>query len=165
MHANASSEVVYKTIGDDGVPTFSDKIKGEHERVFLSKSNRTNIFKSSQSKVFDVQENETKQLYRVEILSPRIKYTFRNNEKVPVGINVRPRFASGSGHQIRVFLDGNLLSEYGSSLNFQIVDIERGAHTLEVVLIDMSGQELARSEARTFFVQKASIFNRNRSGN
>ena len=37
---SASSEVVYKTIDEDGVPLFSDKIKGEHERVLLPKGNR-----------------------------------------------------------------------------------------------------------------------------
>ncbi len=161
----ASSEVVYKTIDEDGVPLFSDKVNGQHERVLLPKSNRTNFFESPQTKMIAIEEKEPKQIYRVEILSPPIDHTFRNSEKVSVRINVRPRIASGSGHQTRVFLDGDLLSDYGSSLNFQIRDLERGAHTLEAVLTDMADRELARSEVRTFFVQKASIFNRNRFNN
>ena len=160
-----SSEVVYKTIDEDGVPLFSDKINGEHERILLPKSNKTNVYESPQTKMIAIEEKEPKQIYRVEILSPPIDHTFRNSEKVSVRINVRPRIASGSGHQTRVFLDGDLLSDYGSSLNFQIRDLERGAHTLEAVLTDMAGRELARSEVRTFFVQKTSIFNRNRFNN
>ena len=49
-----------------------------------------------------------------------------------------------------MFLDGDLLSDFGSSMNFQIRDLDRGAHTLEAVLTDIAGQELARSKARTF---------------
>ena len=161
----ASSEVVYKTIDEEGVPLFSDKINGEHERVLLPKSNRANVFESLQTKMIVIEEKEPKQIHSVEILSPPIDRTFRNNEKVSVRINVRPRLASASGHETRVFLDGDLLSDYGSSMNFQIRDLERGAHTLEAVLMDIAGRELARSEVRTFFVQKASIFNRRRSNN
>ena len=161
----ASSEVVYKTINENGVPLFSDKINGEHERVLLPKSNKTNVFESPPTKMIAIKGKEPKQIYKVEILSPPIDYTFRNSEKVSVRINVKPRLESGSGHQTRVFLDGDLLSDYGSSINFQIRDLERGAHTLEAVLTDIAGRELARSEVRTFFVQKVSIFNRRRFNN
>ena len=165
MPVATCSEVVYKTIDEDGAPLFTDKIKGESERVILLKSNRTNVLEPPQAKMFATKKKEAKQIYRLEILSPPIEHTFRNSEIVPVGIYVRPRLASGSGHEIRVFLDGVLLPEYGSVMNFQIKDLERGEHTLEAVLTDMAGQELARSEPRTFFVQKTSILNKIRSNN
>ena len=161
----ASSEVVYKTIDEDGVPLFSDKINGEHERVLIPKSKKTNVFESPLTKMIAIEKKEPKQIYKVEILSPPIDHTFRNSEKVSVRINVKPRLASGSGHEARVFLDGDLLSDFGSSMNFQVRDLERGAHTLEAVLTDIAGRELARSEVRTFFVQKASIVNRRRFNN
>ncbi len=165
IFGSASSEVVYKTIGEDGIPMFSDKIKGEPERLVLPKGNSANALETPQAGVLAIKEKATEKIYKVEILSPPIDYTFRNSEKVAVEINVRPRLASGSGHEIRVFLDGNLLSEYGSAMNFKISDLDRGTHTLEAVLTDIAGQELARSNARTFFVQKTSISNRNRLNN
>ena len=165
IFGSASSEVVYKTIDEDGVPLFSDKINGEHERVLIPKSKKTNVFESPLTKMIAIEKKEPKQIYKVEILSPPIDHTFRNSEKVSVRINVKPRLSSGSGHETRVFLDGDLLSDYVSSMNFQIRDLERGAHTLEVVLTDIAGRELARSEVRTFFVQKVSIFNRRRFNN
>ena len=51
MFGSASSEVVYKTIGKDGIPMFSDKIKGEPERMVLPKGNSANVLEPPQARV------------------------------------------------------------------------------------------------------------------
>ena len=55
--------------------------------------------------------------------------------------------------ETRVFLDSDLLSTLVSSMNFQI-KFRASAHTLEAILTDVAGRELARSEVRTFLCKK-----------
>jgi len=64
-------------------------------------------------------------------------------------------------HRVDVILDGQRRNLNTASLQLTLPDVFRGAHTLQVVVIDAAGTEVMRSPTRNFFVQQNSIQNPN----
>ena len=90
IFGSASSEVVYKTIGEDGIPMFSDKIKGEPERLVLPKGNSANALETPQAGVLAIKEKATEKIYKVEIFykCPVILFTYNTTQKRPHKLGV-----------------------------------------------------------------------------
>jgi hypothetical protein len=63
-----------------------------------------------------------------------------------------------------LLLDGQRRNVNTSNARVTLPDVYRGEHTLQVVVLDSAGKELARSPARVFFVQQTSTLNPSRGG-
>jgi len=61
------------------------------------------------------------------------------------------------GHRFDVAIDGQRRNINTASPRTTVSDLVRGAHSLQIVVIDTAGKELMRSQSRTFFVQQTSI--------
>ena len=84
--------------------------------------------------------------------------------RVDVGLLLAPELQPG--HRLGVYLDGELAVLDGRGTRFQLHDVHRGEHTLQVVILDARQNEILRSPAVTFFVQQTSIhYPRNQAGN
>jgi hypothetical protein len=59
------------------------------------------------------------------------------------------------GHQVRVYYDG--MPTIFSSTRFQIEEVYRGVHNLQVEVIDQTGKLLIRSRPNRFYVQQNSV--------
>jgi hypothetical protein len=96
----------------------------------------------------------------IEIVSPADQETLRNIGTV---LNVQVRFQPElqPGHRYDLVLDGQRRNVNTTSPRAALADVFRGTHTLEIVVIDSAGAELARSATRTFFVQQTSVLNPN----
>jgi hypothetical protein len=100
-------------------------------------------------------------LYQViDIVSPAQQETLWNIGTV---LNVQVRFqpALQPGHRYDLLLDGQRRNVNTTNPRVALPDVVRGTHTLEIVVFDGAGAELARSPARTFFVQQTSVLNPN----
>jgi len=75
---------------------------------------------------------------------------------------VRFQPALQTGHRYDLLLDGQRRNVNTSNARVTLPDVFRGEHSLQVVVIDSAGKELARSPARVFFVQQTSTLNPNR---
>src|SRR5688500_5174802 len=98
--------------------------------------------------------------YQIEIVSPAEQETLWNTGGM---LTVALRSSPGlqPGHRYDLVLDGQRRNLNTTSSRVELTEIFRGTHTLQVVVIDGAGTELARSPSRTFFVQQTSVLNPN----
>ena len=73
--------------------------------------------------------------------------------------NLRP--ALQQGHRVRVYYDGEQQLVTGTS--FQIQEVFRGVHNIQVEVIDQAGQLKIRSQTNRFYVQQTSVAKRARN--
>ena len=96
----------------------------------------------------------------VEVVSPADQETLWNIGTVlPVQVRFQP--ALQTGHRYDLLLDGQRRNLNTTNPRAALPDVFRGQHTLQVVIVDSAGTEVARSPARTFFVQQTSVLNPN----
>lgn len=80
-----------------------------------------------------------------------------NSGSLEVGLTLSPPLQTEHGHRIKVFLDGEALSETWGETHFSLADlIPRGTHTLQVAVVDRSGQPVVTSAMVTFYMWRAS---------
>ena len=60
-----------------------------------------------------------------------------------------------SGHQVRVYFDGN--AQIVSGTSFQLNEVWRGVHNLQAEVIDATGRMLIRSRTNRFYVQQNTV--------
>jgi len=96
----------------------------------------------------------------VRILSPTEQQTFWNTGgSVNVQVTVEPTLRAG--HRIDLVLDGRRRNLDTAGTQLVVSEVFRGVHTLEAIVLDTSGTEVARSGTTTFMVQQTSIVNPN----
>ena len=96
----------------------------------------------------------------IEVVSPTEQETLYNiGTTLNVAVQVRPALLPG--HRFDLALDGQRRNLNTTSSSTTLANVFRGAHSLEVVVIDAAGAEVMRSPPRTFFVQQTSIQNPN----
>jgi hypothetical protein len=100
------------------------------------------------------------QYQTIEIVRPAEQETLWNiGASLPVEVRIQP--ALQPGHRYDLVFDGQRRNLNTVAASVTLPDVFRGTHTLQVVIIDSAGAELQRSSPRTFFVQQASVLNRN----
>jgi hypothetical protein len=91
------------------------------------------------------------------IIRPKDGETVHDNTgAVPVEVGLQPPLNTKAGHRIRVMLDGARLAGAWSTSRFSLQQVDRGAHTLRVIVTDGEGKELARSDPIEFHMWQAS---------
>jgi len=90
----------------------------------------------------------------VEILTPSAEETLWNIETV-LEVNLELTPALMPGHQVRVYYDG--MPTIFSSARFQIEEVYRGVHNLQVEVIYQTGKLLIRSRPNRFYVQQNTV--------
>lgn len=90
----------------------------------------------------------------IEIASPAAEETLWNiGGTLSVAVAIAP--ALQPGHQVRVYFDGTPQIVGGAS--FQLQEVYRGVHNLQVEVIDQTGKLMIRSRPSRFYVQQNSI--------
>jgi hypothetical protein len=93
------------------------------------------------------------------IASPAADETFTNiGGTLSVRVALDPPLAAV--HRIDLYVDGQRLGQETLTTSFTLVDVPRGTHTLQAVIVDAATRAvIQRSEVRTFFVQQTSAPN------
>ncbi len=105
----------------------------------------------------DEPEPEVFRYESLVVTSPEPEQTLWNiGGVVTVSLALSP--ALRSGHQVRVYYDGNPQEVTG--LNFQLQEVYRGAHNLQAEVLDQNGNVMIRSQPSRFYVQQTSILRR-----
>ncbi len=93
----------------------------------------------------------------VRIVTPKNAETIHDNAgTVPVEVALQPALDVKAGHRLRVSLDGVLLPGDWTSNRLSLQQVDRGTHTLQVIVIDSDGKALARSATIEFHLWQAS---------
>ncbi len=90
----------------------------------------------------------------LRISAPGAEETLWNiNGVLNVSLAVTP--ALQPGHRVRAYFDGQ--QRLVSGATFQVQDVWRGVHNLQVEIIDATGKLLMRSQPNRFYVQQTSV--------
>lgn len=90
----------------------------------------------------------------ITVTSPAAEETLWNIEGVlSVTVSLQPSLQPG--HRVRAYFDGNQQNVNGT--NFQIAEVYRGVHNIQVEILDENGRLMIRSTPNRFYVQQNSI--------
>ena len=136
---------------EDGVPTFSDEpISGATERDIPPVQTYESHIDPQEVFAFIPSTPDTYSV--LNILSPSQDQDFRDQEgRVQVALEIAPGLRAND--QIEVLMNGEKL---GSVRETQITlgNVYRGTHTLQVQIVNESGEPVAKSDAVTFYMQR-----------
>lgn len=94
----------------------------------------------------------------ISITSPANDVTIRENGgSLTVNTSIKPALAAG--HLLVLYLDGQKMQE-NTSGNFQLSNVDRGTHSLQVHIMDHKGKTLLSSQSITIHLQRTSIISK-----
>ncbi len=162
LATSVAADGAYKWTDEDGVVHYSDVPREGAERVNLSEYSRNTGTRvgprSSASSSTPAEQPEAPFRYdSISVASPSAEETLWNIEGV-LSVNVSLSPGLQSGHQLRVYFDGN--PRLVQSTSFQIEEVWRGVHNLQVEVIDETGQLMIRSQTNRFYVQQNTVLGR-----
>lgn len=158
----AAAQEAYRWVDEDGVVHYSDTPVDGAERILLPAPNVAATRQRSSeapAPAADAQEEEeaTSEPFSyesIEIVSPRAEETLWNIEGVlSVSVSLVPGLQRG--HQMRAYFDGR--RQEVSGMSFQLQEVWRGVHNLQVEVVDETGQLMIRSQPNRFYVQQNTV--------
>lgn len=151
----------YTWTDEDGIVHYSDRPHpgakivelGEYSASRPSPTTRRSATSSSASND-DSNESPATGYTSLEITSPGAEETLWNIEAtLSVTLALTPALLPG--HQVRAYLD--MQPQVVNGTSFQIQEVYRGVHNLQVEVIDSTGKLMIRSRPNRFYVQQSSI--------
>ncbi|MEM7027244.1 MAG: DUF4124 domain-containing protein [Pseudomonadota bacterium] len=151
------AEQVYRSIDEEGNIIFSDQaVTDQSEKIDIKPANSINFEQLSNqrksNKEKDAEEQKDKQI--ITITQPVNEQTIRDNQgALLIELNIEPRLPTSSS--IVVEIDG--IEKYkGKATKFDLLNIERGSHTIQAFLIDQLGNKVVSSDSAVFYMHRAS---------
>ena len=157
----------YRWVDEDGVVHFSDVPTEGAERIELPQSDRPRspapaprrtTTSSAVAATADSAAEEPAAVFKydsIEVVQPAPEETLWNIEGVlNVALRVTP--ALRSEDTVRVIFDGEQRMTTNSS-SFQVQEVWRGVHNIQVEIVDSTGRLMARSLPNRFYVQQNAI--------
>ena len=157
--AGAAFAEAYTWTDDSGVVHYSDRPQPGAKQIELPEQNvrrpaPTVRNPSTGGDELDEMPTAPFEYQSLEISAPGAEETLWNIEGVlNVTLDLQPSLQPG--HQVRVYYDGEPRMVNGTS--FQIQEVWRGVHNLQVEIIDETGTLMIRSRPSRFYVQQATV--------
>ncbi len=159
LAATAAAAQAYRWVDENGVVHYSDRPQPGAEQILLPESNTTTVRRYAQPGAeAEEQEAEEEQgpfrYESIEVAAPGAEETLWNIEGV---LNVSVALTPGlqPGHQVRVYFDGEPRMVTGTS--FQIQEVWRGVHNIQVEVLNAGGELMIRSRTNRFYVQQSTV--------
>ena len=155
----AAAQEAYRWVDEDGVVHYSDRPREGAEAIRLPEPNVATIPRrtprSAQPDEADSEAGEPATGYTsIEIVSPKAEETLWNIEGV-LSVSVALQPGLQPGHQVRAYFDGEMQPVSGTS--FQLQEVWRGVHNLQVEVVDGTGKLMIRSRPSRFYVQQNTV--------
>ena len=167
--AGAVLAQAYRWVDDNGLVHYSDKPHPGAEEIQLPGS-RTNVVRQRPRTAPTTRSTSTRtstanndsmadagpfQYESLAVASPAAEETKWNIGSVlDVSLDLQPGLQPG--HQIRVYFDGEVRQTV-TSTSFQLEEVWRGVHNIQVEVLDETGQMMIRSMPNRFYVQQTNI--------
>ncbi len=160
-----SVAAVYKWVGPDGKIVYTDQPRPGAKEVELPKfpppptAKPAAADKTTPDKKADTSAAPAFPGYKkVTLVKPENDATVRENSGVvDVALELEPAWDPKLGHKITVSLDGKNLPEIHTTSQFQLQNIDRGSHSLQVTVNDAKDLPLATSNSVTFHMKRQSV--------
>ena len=157
--AAAPAQEAYRWVDEDGVVHYSDRPREGAEAIQLPAPNVATTRRvpgpAAQRGGDEESAAEPAPGYTsIEILSPKAEETLWNIEGV-LNVSVALQPGLQPGHQVRVYFNGEMQPVSGTS--FQLQEVWRGVHNLQVEVVDATGKLMIRSRPNRFYVQQSTV--------
>ena len=155
----APAQEAYRWVDEDGVVHYSDRPRDGAEQIELPTPNVTatrQLTRPAATRGDDepAEESPVVRYDRIEIVSPAAAETLWNIEGVlSVSVTLSPGLQPG--HQLRAYHNGKMQPVVGTS--FQLQEVWRGSHTIQVEVVDATGKLMIRSAPTRFYVQQNTV--------
>jgi hypothetical protein len=160
VSAAALSATVYKWVDEDGVTHYSDQPHENAEKVQLTQPQTYSAPRiSSQVRSTSAETPAATNAYSTcNVVQPTNDQSFPNVTSVTASVQISP--PPHGGDQALLLLDGTRVPNFpagGGSVTINPID--RGTHSLQVVVQDSSGKVLCQSANVSFTVLQPSVLN------
>lgn len=154
----AVAQEAYRWTDEDGVVHYSDRPHEGAEQIWLPTPNvaQTRRVDTPQRRppADDADKEPATGYEKIEIVSPASEETLWNIEGVlNVSVSLTPPLRPG--HQVRAYHNG--VGQMVNGTSFQIQEVWRGTHNLQVEVLDATGKLLIRSQPTRFYVQQNTV--------
>ncbi len=154
----AAAQEAYRWVDEDGVVHYSDRPREGAERILLPTPNvaatRRVERAQGQQSTTEPSDELAPGYQAIEIVAPASEETLWNIEGVlNVSVSLTPPLQPG--HQVRAYHNG--VGQMVSGTNFQLQEVWRGEHNLQVEVLDATGKLLIRSQPSRFYVQQNTV--------
>lgn len=159
LGADLAAQPVYKVTDEDGNVTFTDTPRGnEQMQVEMQMVNPTNTAKavSTATPISQTSEPGEPILYATQIVLPA------ENATIPMGpgnfaVEASLSPAMKGDEKLSLLLDGEPFGPPQRMPIWQLNNVYRGAHQLQVVRLTSMGRQLDASEPRTIYVMRPMV--------
>ncbi|MGH8509045.1 MAG: DUF4124 domain-containing protein [Gammaproteobacteria bacterium] len=156
--ASVGYAAVYKWTDADGNVQFSDKPHPGAEEV---KGLEPQTYGAPVLKGPELPKEQAQKEFagykKVEILAPANDETIWDNTgNISIKVGLMPDLQAALGHQIVLSVDGKR-SEGAAATDFNLTNMDRGAHSVQATVVDESGAALSTSSTVTFHLKKHSV--------
>lgn len=163
--ASAVYAQAYRWVDSNGVTHYSDRPQPGAERIELPKgpARRPTVARAAPTQpAAPIAEEPDVGYESLSIVSPAAEETLWNIAgTLSVTLSLQPDLRPG--HRVRAYFDGTPQRVTGTS--FEIAEVYRGVHNLQVEVVDQAGQLKIRSQTNRFYVQQNTLITRARPGN
>lgn len=160
---------VYKWVGPDGKVTYSDKpqpgaIEVEMPKFPAVAPVTAPVTTSTTAPAASGPQADAKKSVppfkgysKLSIVKPESDATVRENTgNVQVELASEPEWNPQWGHKVSLTLDGKPLPETHAATKFDLHNVDRGSHTLQITVLDEKGVMLITSQSVTFHMKRQS---------
>jgi len=154
-----ASAAIYQSVDKDGNVVFSDEPGTDAKPVELPPLPTYTAPKHKPVSQPTPASGEQATTYEsLVIQQPAQDATLRDNTgMVSVSAALEPKLNSAAGHRFQFYLDGAAAGGPVTSPSFSFDNVDRGAHQVEVAVIDSSGNELKRSGSVRFYLHRETV--------
>tara|TARA_R110000782_G_scaffold13730_22_gene40360 strand:+ start:3209 stop:3790 length:582 start_codon:yes stop_codon:yes gene_type:complete len=151
----AYAKTVYKTVDAEGNIVFSDVPSAGAEEIKIKEAQAINSPKVRSFKVSPPEDTPVKFQYtRLAIISPENDSTIHGGEgNVNIAVVLEPKLTENDA--MSLFMDGKEVLS-GRDSQFLLANVDRGTHSIYVVVKNEVDKVLKRSAKVTFHVRRAS---------
>ena len=145
---------VYKKVDKNNHTSYSDtKTKGAEEVKMPLGQHYSPINVAPIENIYEDKDIAKGEYKTVSIVQPKSEATVRNNQGL-VRVDVVTDPALRERNKLIVLLYGKQMGSPQVSSSFTLTGIDRGTHTVQVIVLDPKGHELAKSAEVTFHLHR-----------
>jgi hypothetical protein len=148
-----NSAKIYVWRNDSGELVFSDSPKAGAEELMTSDANVIQSKTRVNTKVLDIKPQKISITYEISISNPEDQATIRDNTgSVYISANIKPAFKKGL--KVQLVLDDKPYDKPQTLAIFALKNIDRGEHSIKMLLINETGKIIASSKTVIFYMHR-----------
>lgn len=152
----ASATTVYKRVDKNGIVTYTDTPQAGAEPVDLSQVNSAQMPAMTTQAVSaktQIGSKDRGPSFKLELVSPLHEQTVRANAG---NITISAKLSPQAAGMYQLLMDGEIIDTQPKPV-FNLTNVDRGAHEIQVHFLQNRGKILASTPLSTFYLKRASI--------